>query len=198
MEKNNTHTDELEQMRNDMYALRSLLKEQQIVNERLMRRAMNSDMHREKRDIIITTVAAILLTPVYFILLPKWGLPMWFAIFTMLFMLTAATASLWSLRKLSGSDVLSADLVSVASRLVWYKRFGNNWLRFSMPVLVVWIGCFMYYAMGDMNGDARVGFVCGAAIGAAIGAVVGLIHLRKSRQRMDGILRQIDELTNNQ
>ena len=175
-------------------SLRSLLNEQQIVNERLMRRAMNSDMSREKRDIIITTVAAILLIPVYFTLLPKWGMPLWFAIFTMLFMLTAATASLWSLRKLAGSDILSGDLVTVASSVVWYKRFGNNWLRFSMPVLVVWIGCFMYYAMGDMNSDARIGFLCGAAIGAVVGLVAGLMHLRKSRQRMDGILRQIEEL----
>ena len=132
--------------------------------------------------------------PVYFLLMQKWGIPLWFAIFTMVYMLTAATASLWSLRKLSGSDILSADLVSVASRVVWYKRFGNNWLRFSIPVLVVWIGCFMYYAMGDMSSDARVGFVCGAAIGAVVGLVAGLMHLRKSRQRMNGILRQIEEL----
>lgn len=194
MEKNNTHIDALEQMRNDMDALRSLLNEQQIVNERLIRRAMNNNMSSEKRDILVGAVAAVLLTPVYFVLMPKWGMPLWFVIFTMLFMLTAAVASLWSLMKLSDSDILSADLVSVASRVVWYKRFGNNWLRFSIPVLVVWIGCFMYYAMGDMSSDARIGFVCGAAIGAVVGLVFGLLHLRKSRQRMDGILRQIDEL----
>lgn len=52
----------------------------------------------------------------------------------------------------------------------------------------------MYYAMGDMNTEASIGFVCGAAIGVVIGLVVGLMHLRKSRRRMDGILRQIDEL----
>lgn len=194
MEKEYTHTDELEQMRNDMNALRSLLNEQQIVNERLMRRAMNTDMRREKRDIRVTAIAAILLTPVYFTLLPKWGMPVWFAIFTMLFMLAAAAASLWALRKLSGSDLLSADLVTVASRVVWYKRFGNKWLRFSIPFLITWIACFMYCAIGDMNTDASIGFVCGAAIGGAIGLAAGLVHLRKSRRRMDGILRQIDEL----
>ena len=194
MEKEYTHNDELEQMRDEMNALRSLLNEQQIVNERLMRRAMNTDMRREKRDIRVTVLAAILLTPLYFTLLPKWGLPMWFVIFTMLFMLTAAAASLWSLRRLSGSDILSADLISVASHVLWYKRFGNNWLRFSIPVLIIWIACFMYYAIGNMNTDASIGFVCGVAIGAVIGLVAGLMHLRKSRRRMDGILRQIDEL----
>lgn len=189
-----TITDELEQMRNDMNALRSLLNEQQIVNEQLMRHAMNTDMRREKRDIRVTALAAILLTPLYFLLMPKWGLPLWFVIFTMAFMLTAAAASLWSLKKLPGNDILSGDLVTVASRVVWYKRFGNNWLRFSIPVLFVWTGCFMYYATGDMNSDTRIGFACGAAIGVVIGLAAGLMHLRKSRRRMDGILRQIDEL----
>ena len=194
MKKECTNIDELEQMRNDMNALRSLLKEQQIVNERLMRSAMNADMSHEKRDICVTAAAAIILTPVYFLLLPKWGLPVWFAVFTMLFMLTAAAASLWSLKKLSGSNILSGNLVTVASRVVWYKRFGNNWLRFSIPLLIIWIGCFLYYAMGNMTTEIRTGFVCGAAIGVVIGIAVGVMHLRKSRRRMDGILEQIREL----
>lgn len=194
MKKEYTNIDELEQMRNDMNALRSLLKEQQIVNKRLMRNTMNTKMNHEKRDIRVTAAVAIILTPVYFLLMPKWGLPVWFAVFTMLFMIIAATASLWSLKKLSDNNIMSDNLVTVASRIIWYKRFGNNWLRFSIPILVIWIGFFLYYAMGDMNTEFRIGFVCGAVIGVVIGITAGLMHLRKSRRRMNGILKQIEEL----
>lgn len=49
MDKNQVYNDELEQMRQDMSELRSLLSEQKIVNERLMRRAMKSELDKERR-----------------------------------------------------------------------------------------------------------------------------------------------------
>lgn len=49
MDKNQVYNDEMEQMRQDMSELRSLLSEQKIVNERLMRRAMKSELDKERR-----------------------------------------------------------------------------------------------------------------------------------------------------
>ena len=46
METNAKYIDELELMRQDMNQLRSLLSGQQIVNERLMRRAMNKEISK--------------------------------------------------------------------------------------------------------------------------------------------------------
>lgn len=60
METNEKNTDELEQMRHDMNELRSLLSEQQIVNERLMRRAMSKDMGKERSTMIFSIVCVLL------------------------------------------------------------------------------------------------------------------------------------------
>ena len=49
MDSNQVYNDEMEQMRQDMSELRSLLSEQKIVNERLMRRAMKSELDKERR-----------------------------------------------------------------------------------------------------------------------------------------------------
>ncbi len=55
METNEKYMDELEQMRHDMNELRSLLSEQQIVNERLMRRAMSKDMGKERSTLSLNS-----------------------------------------------------------------------------------------------------------------------------------------------
>lgn len=194
MESNQVYKDELEQMRQDMSELRALLSEQQIVNERVMRRAMKRDLGKERQMTVRYAVLAVLLSPVYVYLMPAWGAPLWFAWLTAGFMLLAVVASIWSVRRLMGEDLLTGDLLIVASRIVDYKRFGNNWLKFSIPFLCVWVALFMYYIGGGMAPDFRSGALCGGIIGLVVGTVCGLIYLAQSRQRLNGVLRQIEEL----
>lgn len=197
METNEKYTDTMEQMRHDMDELRQLLAGQQIVNKRLIRRAMNADMGREKRDIGISIALAVTAIPVYLYVLPRIGLPVWFTIVTTLFFMVCCGASVWSLRRLSGEDIITGNLLSVAERIVAYKRFGNRWLCGAIPFVALWLAGFVYYASAAMADDGeREGFFCGCAIGLVIGATLGVLHLYKSRRRLNGILRQIDELKN--
>lgn len=197
MNTNETYTDELEQMRRDMSELRSLLGEQQIVNERLMRRAMNADMGKEKRDIIRTIVIAVAAIPVYLYFLPQFGLPLWFAIATAAFFATCCMASAWSLYRLCGESIVTGNLVAVAERIAAYKRFGNRWLCIAIPVVIVWLATFVRYSYAAMdNADMREGFVYGCVTGLVVGGGVGAMHLLKSRRRLNGILRQIEEMKN--
>ena len=70
METNAKYIDELELMRQDMNQLRSLLSGQQIVNERLMRRAMNKEISKERRSIFVTIGCAIVGTFVFYSMQP--------------------------------------------------------------------------------------------------------------------------------
>lgn len=63
MDKNQVYNDELEQMRQDMSELRSLLSEQKIVNERLMRRAMKSELDKERRVTLQTLLPSLFTLP---------------------------------------------------------------------------------------------------------------------------------------
>ena len=53
MDKNQVYNDEMEQMRQDMSELRSLLSEQKIVNDRLMRRAMKSELDEMRTELLM-------------------------------------------------------------------------------------------------------------------------------------------------
>lgn len=197
MDMKDKNMDEFEQMRQEMNELRTLLGEQQIVSERLMRRVMNTDMGKEKRDIVVTIIVAVIAIPTYMYFLPQYGLPMWFAVVTALYFIICCSASLWSLWRLSGENIITGNLVMVAERIVAYKRFGNRWLCFGVPMAALWLIGFVYYASAAMtDADERLGFMCGCCIGLAIGSTIGVLHLRKSRRRLNSILSQIEELRN--
>ena len=197
MEANKMHTDELERMRRDMSELRSLLSEQQIVNERLVRRAMNADMSKEKRDIMVSIAVAAIAIPAYVYFLPQYGLPGWFTVVTAAYFLACCVASLWSLRQLAAEDIITGELVAVAERIVAYRRFGNRWLCGAIPAVALWLAGFVYYTSAAMtDADEREGFFCGCVIGLVWGGTFGTLRLLKSRRRLKGILQQIEEVKN--
>lgn len=196
MDKNNIYTDELEQMRQDMNELRTLLSEQKIVNERLMRRAMKRDLSKERREVIGCAALVVIAVPLYVYLQPIMGMPAWFLVITIVFLLLAGALSVWSVRRLMAEDLLTGDLLEVARRIAEYKRFGNNWLRFSIPFLCLWLGGFFYYYVQNMDANACRGPLVGGVIGGVIGTACGIIYLVQSRRRLNSVLQQIEELRN--
>lgn len=196
MDKNNVYTDELEQMRHDMTELRTLLSEQKIVNERLMRRAMKRDLSKEHRGVMGCAALVVIAVPLYVYLQPVMGVPVWYLVITIVFLLLAGALSVWSVRRLMAEDLLTGDLLEVARRIAEYKRFGNNWLRFSVPFLCLWLGGFFYYCCQNMDADASRGALVGGAIGGVIGTACGIIYLVQSRRRLNRVLQQIEEVRN--
>ena len=192
MEK--AYSDELQQMHDEMNSLKSLLKEQQIVNEQLMRKAMAVDYNKEKKEMWWIMVLAVLMTPFYAWLFPQMGIPLWFTLFTCAFFAAAIIATYYSLRRYVSQNVMTADLLTVATNIAAYKRFGNNWLKCSLPILCIWIPTFFYYAGRQMNHDEFVGMVCGGIIGGLIGAATGGWRIYDSRRRLNNILHHIEEL----
>ena len=188
------YSDELQLMRDEMASLKALLNGQQIVNGRLMRRAMAADLNRERKNVWRTVAAAVLVAPVYVFLFPRLGFPVWFSVLTALFFLLAVCASVYSVRRYMSQNVMTADLVTLASGIVAYKRFGNRWLCFSIPFLIIWLVCLFKCASRQMEGSQLTGFFWGGIIGGIIGGVCGMIYLHQSRKRLDKVLQQIDEL----
>ena len=189
-----TYSHEMEQMRSEMCELKSLLKEQEIVNEKLMRRAMNTSYSKERRNIRFSIIMAALAILLFCALHPHFGFPLWFFIITQLFFLFAMAASWFSLKRYASEDLLNGNLLTVAEKIVKYKRFGDNWLKFSVPFLVFWLTGFFHFATRGASPDFASGLVAGGLTGGVIATVIGIINYRQSQKRLNGILKQIDEM----
>ena len=84
---------EFDEMRSQFGELKSMLKDQQIVNEKMARRAMKGDYNRVRKDLIFAIVLEVVAIPLQVVLLPLIGMPTWYLVFTVLFLLSALVAS---------------------------------------------------------------------------------------------------------
>lgn len=190
----NEEMQELENLRTEMRELRSLVAGQQIVSERMIRRAMDTNLSQERKSVLLGIAMGLLGSAIGLFCLPVMGIPMWFCVLTVAFMFTAITASIYSLHKYMNINMAEEKLLDVATKVVSYKKFSNSWLKFSIPFLLVWLCLFFNLIAHRVQGDELKGMFYGGLVGMVIGITFGVIYLHKSRKRMNSILGQIKEL----
>ena len=185
---------ELDEMRSQFGELKSMLKDQQVVNEKMARRAMKGDYNRVRKDLIFAIVLEVVAIPLQVVLLPLIGMPTWYLVFTVLFLLSALVASVYSLRRYASADMISGNLTEVALDIVKYKRLELKWFLYAIPLLLVWIFFFFYYLTRGYESELVRGSVWGGIIGVIIGFTFGFINYYQNLKRMNRLLRQIKEV----
>lgn len=185
---------ELEEMRSQLLELKSMLKEQTIVNEQMMRKAMKGKYNKVRNDIKFSIVFSFLAMPLIGVLLPSLGLPLWFTVITLAFLLSALIASTFSLRRYASENLMTGNLTSVAIRLIRYKRFGIYWFFYAIPFLLLWIVFFFRYVTEGKESEYVDGVVLGGIIGGVVGGVLGAWNYIQNLHRMNSILREIKDL----
>lgn len=192
MENQNLH--ELDLLRTQMAELKSLLREQQIVNAQMMRRAMRTDYDRSRRDTKGAVCMAAAAIVIALFLLPSIGMPWPFTVFTVLYMAVAIAGSIYQLRRYQSDDLMQGSLTRVARHIVAVRRFGQRWLVCCVPVLIVWIALFFHLMARRVDADLFSGMALGGIIGGVTGLTLGIVQYVQNQRRYRRILRQIDEI----
>ena len=188
-----TNDNTLREMQQQMQQLRNKLEDQKIVNERLLQRSCSQSAGRLKmksRFPLIAGFAALLCSGSFFTL----GLSLPYLIFTWVMILGAIAATILTNRHLPRMD---RDLVTAGEELVKFKRIHTEWLKYSLPVLAVWIGWLIYeigFGPGAMEKEMLYPMICGIVVGVAVGLIIGLKNRRDVLDSTDDLLAQIEEL----
>ena len=190
---------ELENMREQMNTLKKKLEHQEIVNDRMIRHSMNKTAGNINRRYYIIMVLCLLMIPYSywaFVMLSGYSIPFW--IFTCVVMLTCLGATYYNSRNLSDSNMMRNNLVDVRRRMARAKMFDADWLFIGIPLIIVFLGWFMYETY-QLNEDAmRNGLFWGGCIGGIVGAIFGFsLHFKTQRQYQE-ILDQIEDITSEQ
>ena len=186
----------LEEMRQQMTTLKNKLNQQEIVNDRLIRRSMRNEVSNINRRYNIIMAIGILMVPYgYWCFVKLVGLSIFFWIATSIFMLICAGATFYNSRKISDPELMSHSLVEARKKVASAKKFESNWLLFGIPAVILWMGWFFYETYQIQGGDFYNGFFWGGCVGGIIGAIIGIkIHLKTQRQYQD-VIDQIEDLT---
>ena len=191
----NTNDFELENMRQQMTTLKNKLNQQEIVNDRLIRRSMRNEVNTINRRYYVLMALAVLMVPYgywVFVKLCHFSIAFWIG--TSIFMLICGGATFYNSRKISDPGLMSNSLVEARKKVASAKKFDSDWLKFSIPALILWLGWF-FYEVYQQNNELVNGLLWGGIIGGIIGAICGFkIHFKTQHQYQD-IIDQIEDLT---
>ena len=196
--ENNVNDMELEAMHRQMNTLKNKLNQQEIVNDRLMRRSMRNEVNTIARRYYIIMAIGLFMVPYgYWCFVKLSGLSIFFWIVTSIFMLVCVGATFYTYRKISDPNLMNYNLVEARKKVASAKKFEANWLFFGISAVVLWLGWFLYEVYQIHGGALDNGFFWGGCIGGIIGAICGLsINFKTQRQYQD-IIDQIEDLTAN-
>ena len=194
--ENNTIDMELEAMRHQMNTLKKKLDQQEIVNDRIIRKSMRNTANNIKRRYYAIMALTLLMIPyTYVVFILNQGLSMAFWIGTSILMLLCCGATYYNSQNVTNRSVMSNNLVEVRQKIARAKKFDANWLIIGIPLMIVFLGWFMYESYLLHSGAFFNGLFWAGCIGGIIGAIWGFsLHFRTQCQYQN-IIDQIEDLT---
>ena len=181
------------EMQQQLQQLKDKLDSQKIVNERVLRKScsMTANRLRFKSNLpILFGVAAILMSPSLYTL----GVSIPFLIFNAALMLFCIAATVLTNRHIPSVD---SDMVTAAEELSKYKKIHAEWIKFNIPMIIVWVGylCWDLFRNGSgIDPMLRYGFLAGVVAGVILGGLLGFKIRRDQLNAADDLLDQLEEL----
>ncbi len=191
----NDNTNTLDMMRQELSDFKSVLKEQKIFNEKIIRRSIQNDYSKERKNILVVGLLALVALPVYAVItFVLKAVPVWFFLITIFYLALCAAFTAYSIKRYVSDDIMTQNVVSVAENLNHYKRLNNRWIvYFGIPTLVVWLSLF-FYVIGQNGGDFARGMVYGGIVGLFCGSACGIVYYVQSMRRINRLLAYIEEI----
>lgn len=183
------------EMRQQLASLREMLNDQQIVSDRLVRESMRTKTSDIKRTERFSYAAAIFCLVIYPVIASTGMFSIVFCIATCLMMLFCIGATIYIHRPVNRTDLMTADMATVAAVMRRFNKQNDIWLRYFTPALIVpWLSWVSYEFVQRNKPDGVNPFllVLPLLIGAAIGGWIGYRKTRQATNAADDILHQIE------
>lgn len=184
---------ELMEMKEQLSILTKKLEKETIVNDRLMRRATKEKISKMQRRALIKGIFIGLCIPYVIGVFQFIGLSFWLCGFTVLILLIALYCDYRIHRNIHSDEAMYGNLLDVRKKVLRIKQAYKDWLKFSIPILVIWLVWFWYetFQLPDIPKES---FYIGSILGGIIGGIIGTMQYKKMQRSADEILEQIEEM----
>ena len=189
----------MQEMREQMALLKDTLRQEQIVNNRLLREAMRGKVESIHRKAWVTGLCAAFVLTFGLYSFRSIGLSWWFIGGTTLMMLYSVADTLLIHRRLRISSVMTDDLRTVAYAARRMKKEYMRSLRIGWVISVLWI---VWLGIEIIRGQtifaessmvARIVVLGLMLFGGGVGFVIGYRMYRRVLDLCDDIIRQVEE-----
>ena len=184
---------ELMEMKEQLSILTKKLEKETIVNEKLMRRATKEKISKMQRRALIKGIFIGLCIPYVIGVFHFIGLSLWLCGFTVLILLIALYCDYRIHRNIHSDEAMYGNLLDVRKKVLRIKQAYKDWLKFSIPILTLWLICFWYetFQLPDIPKES---IFIGSISGGIIGGFIGFLQYKKMQRSADEILEQIEEM----
>lgn len=197
METNNIN--EIEEMRRQLYILKSKLDKQEIVNDRVIRESMKSKMSWINKyrwiSLFMVPFVAICFLPMTREM-NCWGL----YAFTVIMVLVSVIAD-FIINRMPDNAFMNDNLLELSEKMVKMKKYRRIQTIIGVIVIMFWLAWVMYtiFNLGIASNQPHmkeytIGFMIAVGIGAIIGGVIGFAIFFRMQHTNDKIISQINEL----
>lgn len=194
---NNTqHEFELEDLRQQMAAIKEKVDQQGHLNEELVKEAIQSKMKGVHRTSFKLSLVALLCIPCYIAMRYTYNFSWPFIIVTILMLIGFVLAD-YLINRLDVSH-MGDDLVVTARKLAQMKKNRSMSQKIGIAVTIPWLAWFCYESFmhrAITYGTADTwGYVITCFVGGIIGFLIGMRIFRKMQRANDEMIDQINEL----
>ena len=194
---NNTqHEFELEDLRQQMAAIKEKVYQQGHLNEELVKEAIQSKMKGVHRTSFKLSLVALLCIPCYIAMRYTYNFSWPFIIVTILMLIGFVLAD-YLINRLDVSH-MGDDLVETARKLAQMKKNRSLSQKIGIAVTIPWLSWFCYESFmhrAITYGTADTwGYVITCFVGGIIGFLIGMRIFRKMQRANDEMIDQINEL----
>ena len=191
METNTENYLDIESMRMQLETLKKKLDEQQIVNDKLVRRAMSNKMSWIMKFLWTELFVLLPFAVLAFINLKSMvpGMSWYPVIAILVFMLACIVIDLY-VNYTSENDWKSENLISTGMKLVKMKRL--RWMQVAINLPIVFI--LFVWLFYDLEFEGKDAMVCSSVVGGVIGMAIGIGVLIRMNRTNDELICQIREL----
>lgn len=187
---------QLDEMRQQMNILKKKLEKQEITNDRIIRQSMKNSVSIINRRYYILIALALFMIPYgYWAFVELSGFSVAFWIGTCVLLLVCAAATFYNGKDLRDPGLMRNNLVEVRKKMARAKKFDNDWLFFSIPMIILWLVWFGWEAYKKEGQGELMTLLYAGIVGGIIGLIIGLrIHF-KTQSNYQEIINQIEELS---
>lgn len=185
----------LEEMKAQMAILKNKIEGQTMLNERLMRRAMNDRMSLVRRMVVLDVVMVIVCIAAMYAFMKLFGLSLLFFVVSVVLFSWCLVSSAY-INRIKESELLEGDLLKTGEKLVRMKRLRVRLLMINLPLCLAWIVWYSYemISFAAARGANTRSMIAGLCVGLVVGFIIGLMKLRKMQRANDIVIQQIEEM----
>ena len=188
--------DELQEMREQLAALKEKLNKQEVVNDRLIRDILSQKMKVVNKNGWLSGFASLFVITAGNYIFYMQGLSNWFLLGTTLMMIFCCAATWISHSWVKPQDIAHGNLLNVAKQVRRLRKVYVNWKYIAIPMVVVW-ATWMVLEYLNILGDktTAITIIISALIGGVLGGMIGFKQNNKVINELDEMVHHIEEMS---